>query len=438
MDEIEIRFGQWLRETRESKNLDLRTLSKLSGITTSIISRIENGLSAVTFNTVVGLCFGLAVTPKTLLEKLAVVSINFRRALQAEYSLYTIPSYLTILDLEAFKLAYRFDRLATQEILITSWKNILEKRADFHGNAMQVAAVQIQNAISDIANTPLEYPHMVYHDLPDVYHSKGVISLVDAGHYLRGVRQNRGLTLVALQETSHISRIVLGRIENGTMKRIRFCDMVKLVQLLGDEDILPMFWAAFEYHAGIEAIRTTREPGSEVKIALRSVDFAIDPLEDTLLRIARWYQCYPLRDKIRLWLDLQRQGWNSKVDQAGLYGLSTSYDYGRIFNKAWDVFKHHLFRLCGSPQTQYPEDDMTDYIPPEVKELWAIFLKYVATDSTFEKVRVSFIRHPDDDDFMHGLRSRFKEAWEESDLFKDDVNQYLRHYYPKFMDDLGV
>jgi len=73
----------------------------------------------------------------------------------------------------------------------------------------------------------------------------------------------------------------------------------------------------------------------------------------------------------------------------------------------------YLFRLCVAPR--YPEDDTIDSIPPEVKGLWGIFDKYLATDAVFDTLRKDLLGHPDDLDFVGGLRSQMKKAWWKND-----------------------
>ena len=437
INKIEAKLGQWLHEIRQSKGLDIGDLSKLCGLATSMISRIENGVSTVTFSTVVRLCFGLGIDSRSFSEQLAINHIESRRPIDPLYTSHILPSHLTILDLEAFKLAYRFDILAAQDDLIASWKNILERCKDFHGDLSQAATTQIKNATAVLSRIPLKYPSVGSYELDKVYDEHGVIALVDAGNYLREIRQHRFKTLVEFQEASQISRNILRRIENGQMERIRFCDILRIAQLfeVGDS-ILSMFWAAFEYHTGIESIRVTSNSGSDVIIALKDVDYAIDPYPDTLLRIARWYLSYPLEYNDRLWLDRERKKWESVASPVGLYGLTSSYDFIQIFDRVWRIFSPHLFRLCG--RYQYPENAFTDYIPPEIQELWAIFLKYLVTDPVFETTKKDFLGHPDDLDFMFGLRSRFKNAWWKNDSLKDEVMQYFRQYDPKFLEEMGV
>ena len=434
-DEVEAKLIQWLHETRQSKGLDIGELSKLCGLATSMISRIENGVSAVTFNTVVRLCFGLGIDSRSFSEQLTISRIDSKRPIDPFYTSHILPPHLTILDIEAFKLAYRFDILAAQGDLIVSWKNILERRKDFHGDSFQAATTQIKNATTALSRIPLEYPSLGCFELEDIYGEHGVIALVDAGNYLREIRQDKFKTLVEFQEASQISRNILRRIENGQMERIRFSDILMLAQLFEKGDsILSMFWAAFEYHTGIEAIRVISNPDPDVIIALKEVDYAIDPYPDTLLRISRWYLRYPLEYNDRLWLDRERKKWESVALPVGLYGSTSSYDFIQIFDRVWRIFSPHLFRLCG--RHQYPENAFTDYIPPEIQELWTIFLKYLVTDPIFETIKKDFLGHPDDLDFMCGLRSRFKKAWWKNDSLKNEVREYLHHYFPGILDDV--
>ena len=53
------KLSNWLRDQRIQSQLDVRELSSKSFVTTAQISRIENNLSGITINTLVGLGYGL-------------------------------------------------------------------------------------------------------------------------------------------------------------------------------------------------------------------------------------------------------------------------------------------------------------------------------------------------------------------------------------------
>lgn len=436
MNELKDKIGNWLLDTRQLKGLDVRALSRLSGVNISLISRIENGLAIPTFPTLVRLCAGLDVNPDLFSEQLGLEKIRSKHLVRPDRSSYVLPGYLTLIDLVAFQSVYRFTAVAAEDDLVALWKVIIEKTPDFQGDSLEIATTQIRQATTPVSRSPIPYPPKIpNYELRDIFAEGGVIALSDAGYYMRACRQNAHLTLVDLQNSLHISRIVLGRMETGRLGRIQFDDVVKIDQYLEENgDILSMFWAAFEYHLGIEAFRLTIDNEAITNKPLANTAFRVNHLEDTLIRIARWYQAYPIKHNDRLWLDLERKKWEMAAMSTGLYGQVSPYDYIVTFDKVWEFFTPYLLKLCDDHP--YPDDDTTDNISKEIRGLWAIFLKYLSTDPAYDAVRKSLLRHQYDLDFSCGVRSRFKEVWLDNDSLKDEVRQHLRHYYPGLLESL--
>ena len=78
MDEIAIKISVFLRETRKSQGLDIRELSKRSGLSLGVISRIERELESPGIQTVVKLCNGFGISPETLIKELGLLGeMNF-------------------------------------------------------------------------------------------------------------------------------------------------------------------------------------------------------------------------------------------------------------------------------------------------------------------------------------------------------------------------
>jgi len=71
------------------------------------------------------------------------------------------------------------------------------------------------------------------------------VSLLDAGRLLRSVRKRHRVPQTAFELTANLQRNVLGRIEAGKLDRLSFTCIAKLEQQFPGENILPMFWAAY-------------------------------------------------------------------------------------------------------------------------------------------------------------------------------------------------
>ncbi|MFZ6028082.1 MAG: helix-turn-helix domain-containing protein [Chloroflexota bacterium] len=324
--------------------------------------------------------------------------------------------------------------------LIAIWKTILESKRyeaykdaqeKFNSNALQIATAQISKATS-IPQEPLEYPTWLQtYALQDVFSEGGAISLADAGHYFRLIRQKANKKLIDLQEPLQISRNALGRIENGKIERIRFSDIVRIDQLLEENGgILSMFWAAFEYHAGVEAIALSYDalPYNEKQGAtpvLSESNFSITPFQDTLLRISRWYFDFEIEHSTRYWIDQERRKWEQIAGSRGLYGEISPEKYGitYLFNKAWEILLPDIYLLA---------ENVNKGISAESRDIWSIFLDSLSRDIVFESLRKDMLRYTDDLDFVSAVRSQMKKAyWTNKDL-EGKLAHYISEHYPDF------
>jgi hypothetical protein len=74
----------------------------------------------------------------------------------------------------------------------------------------------------------------------------------------------------------------------------------------------------------------------------------------------------------------------------------------------------------------------------KVMELWKIFDKYLATDLVFSALKKDLVDHREDLDFFGGVRSQMKKAWWNNETLRTEVESYLHHYHPKFMEEMGL
>jgi len=425
IDENEQIIGKWVREKRLSKGLDIRGLSSLSGVTINQISRIENGLSAVTCRAVVRLCFGLDIKLYDFMVEMGYGRTDYRETITISDNHKTLPMDFTALDLEAFRLAYRNDLLAAKNDLIESWVQILETRNIFEGDLWQIATDQINKATLESGRSPIEYPTSRI-DLSDTHDSGGVITYLDAGDYLRNQRQQWQKTLVDIQVSIGLPQSVLSRIENGEMENIRFGYVLKLNQLFScDPSILSMFLASSEFHSGIDLFRAISPKhlvGSSAK--LQPKDYLLDPYQDTLLRIARWSRVCNLST----WLDKERAKW-------GMYNHTNEFIPGfaldrylapDFFNKAWDTMWTSVWLLVHSPMAPYPE------ISSHSKNLFDIFCKRVQDDPVTEQL-LKDMREFSDSIFTYAVKSRFLKAYLIDEQLREEVTRYITEYFPDFV-----
>jgi transcriptional regulator with XRE-family HTH domain len=86
MDEIEQRLAKLFRNTRKAQGLDIRELSKRSGLSLGLISRIERELGSPTIQTVIKLCKGFDISAQVFTDELGLYEMNFDIPLVATLS----------------------------------------------------------------------------------------------------------------------------------------------------------------------------------------------------------------------------------------------------------------------------------------------------------------------------------------------------------------
>jgi transcriptional regulator with XRE-family HTH domain len=74
---IDQKIGAWLKKNKEAQNLDNLSLTKLSGVANSQISRIENGRSSVTSQALVRLCYGLRIEPNEFMREFGFNELSY-------------------------------------------------------------------------------------------------------------------------------------------------------------------------------------------------------------------------------------------------------------------------------------------------------------------------------------------------------------------------
>jgi len=77
MDALDAKISQWLRITRQARGWGLRQASVNSWVTTSVLSRIENGSTAATIQTLVRLCHGFDITAEAFAAEIGLGEIPF-------------------------------------------------------------------------------------------------------------------------------------------------------------------------------------------------------------------------------------------------------------------------------------------------------------------------------------------------------------------------
>ena len=243
-------FGPWLRSVRQKSGLDLRDAGYLTEVDPSTINRIENQRTEATLGTAVNICRGLNIDLRDFIRAFfgeeGVAAIAQSPTDRTDAPVLTFADVNHIVD----SLYRRPDLgLGVLADMITELTRIYADDSNKPGPPLFTPDDAIRLFVrSPLYEFNLNYPpDFGSEEIAATYNAGGTLTFTDVGAYIRGVRRAKRKTLAGLEETTRRSVSVLGRIEAGSLERIKLRDVLMLDQELGsNNEILRMFWRAAE------------------------------------------------------------------------------------------------------------------------------------------------------------------------------------------------
>jgi transcriptional regulator with XRE-family HTH domain len=254
-------FGPWLKIYRRDKlKYDLKTVSKLTGVDASTISRIENQKTQATLDTVIRICDGLEIDFTYLIRELMgtkeIPTVDYFRP-QNEIRFPTIDYF----DLDRFLDRFRQSSDWGCHFLAQWITQVAANQAKEDGLAPPppITDTDIAHMLtkSSVYEFRLHYPaeHLFAEDIFRIFQNGGVLIFADVGSYVREIRRARNTTLASLHKSTERSTSVLSRVETGALERIKLDDVLAVnEQLSGQNEILGMFWAAAQGHVDSQGV----------------------------------------------------------------------------------------------------------------------------------------------------------------------------------------
>ena len=240
-------FGQWVQHMRLERKMDMRAFSELVGIDISTISRIENGRTQVTLTKAVRMCEGLGVSLPMLLEILhgeRMTDLPSSGTVEQDIMPRRNDIYLFLSYLHAdWQMGYKLlaDLLNTLASLHAS-----SKRASSGRVRRFFVPEDVEKLLFDLPlyRFELHYPPDIEaNDIWEVYQREGFLTLMDAGVYLKKVRQKMHVPLVHLQHAVKVSDSVLSRLEEGSLERVKLMDILTLDEQLEQHGkVIALYW----------------------------------------------------------------------------------------------------------------------------------------------------------------------------------------------------
>ncbi len=289
MDNFSKRFGGWLRQIRESRQITQTQLGQRAGMTHAQLSHIENQKSAITFLSLIRILRALDV-PFTKLIGLGFVSDEyltpqayFRENVNSEFHV------LTSLDIDTFIRLYYISQGHSLALLVKLYENFISLCQNI--SIQEAHEISVKTFLSLKQNLHLKYPlEISIPTLQDIFASGGVIIPLDLGAYMHQTRATRGLTLKDVSSRLSISYTSVRNFEQNLSYRAKFSDILDIDKSFGLKgEIIAFGWRTFEFYADIAEMiqrraKTNQTPDGWYREQLEYIEY--------LVIISRLYQCH--------------------------------------------------------------------------------------------------------------------------------------------------
>jgi len=280
----------WLKNKRIKSKLDVRELSLQSFVATSQISRIENNLSEVTINTLVGLGYGLDFGLNDVLNELKI-SPYFPKLKNKKQPSALIPK---IEDAYSIWLLFRDEAQKAKGLMYDGYHQIQNTMGNENVSEMHQSFDAVWKALQTDSDlfVPLPYPTSL--DLShfvEIYSRSGALTNSDLGMCLAQKRLELGLSQRELAKKTEISHSVISRLESGSIERVHFEYAVRIDKAMKmDGELLALAWESGEYESGISLLKYTNEKNvAQQKLHYTEWEQTAKAWADAFITICRWH-----------------------------------------------------------------------------------------------------------------------------------------------------
>ena len=232
-------IATWIHNERIKRGLDQLGLARLSGVSTGTISRLENANSQPTLYAILQIFYGFRLGLPDFMRVMGLEGI----LPQHQGARKDKEGFLTIEDIEAFLQFYRADAKRATQVLYKTLEGVYllayeaaqsEKEKDDADGDLGI--VQSMHNPFDLLPVPKRTSSDV---LWQTYISGGILSLGDAGEYIRNAREKKDYSQRQLAIQAKTTHNVIGRLETGSIERIDLTVVLDLDRIIGiDDDIL--------------------------------------------------------------------------------------------------------------------------------------------------------------------------------------------------------
>jgi len=282
-------FGEWLKKTRESRGVDMRSFSQLIGVDGSTISRIENRVVEPTLTTVVRICESLDMSLLKLYAELQEKAWKDTTAPETKEN----GPFLRKEQVFEFLDTYRRDPGYGRQILaerLNAGFAVAYRQYHRKGTSLANGGTFTVEGVKQLINPKYHYVIYSIQEPPvsdpkfyrDIYRCGGVLVLEDLGNYLRILRRGQR------QGTPPVSANVLSRLETGRAEQFKLRDLLALDNFFRqDGELIAMSGEAIKFLMSLEARDAERQAEQE--------DSDVEPygeidLANLYIKVHRWLE----------------------------------------------------------------------------------------------------------------------------------------------------
>jgi transcriptional regulator with XRE-family HTH domain len=284
------KITKWLKNRRIKSNLDVRELAGLSFVSISQISRIENNISDITVNALVGLGYGLDFGLDEVLGELKIFPY-FPRTKNRKQSSALIPK---IEDAYAIWLLFRDEPQKAKGLMYEGYRQVEVTAANENTKEVPQSFDAVWEAIQAHSDLFVPLPYhtgMDANHFADIYSRGGAITNRDVGARLIQKRFEMGLSQRDLTKKTDISNSVISRLESGYIERVHFEYAMRIDKALYmDGELLALTWEAGEYESGISLMKHINEKNPmRQKLNYTEWEQTAKAWADAFIAICRWH-----------------------------------------------------------------------------------------------------------------------------------------------------
>ena len=386
-------IGLWLKEKRVAAGFTIRGFVKHSGVPKAQISRIESGKYAPTLFTLVRICNGLGIGLYELSLPLETPYIQEIKNLRQKNNNNSFPKKFSAQDVIAFvDLSNTEEPIATAQLV--DW--IANSLEEYNQTTSKVAHQKAEEYLSSIENEKgFPYPpHLSIEETKNSLIPKSAITIYDAAAFLRKVRKEKAkITIEELAEKTNIPFSTISRIERGTIKKIKFDDILVLDESLNAFGVaVALFWDAAIFHTGLWA-----QSDSRVRY-WGETEFT---RAQTFIKTVRWMEATFPEDK--KWLENLRikiEPYYMSFAEKRIAGFVSSYGPDELAVDIYDAISPYI----SEHKLQMDNSKTIRSLPEPIRRVWNKILEKCDTEVVYAAVVADFLRAPANPDIQSAFR----------------------------------